>query len=69
MEDLTMGLWDLAKAAGSSVLNQMQAQQDEIKRYKNRLEGFDDETLKRKAQSGDKNQRYAAMMILKERGY
>ena len=38
-------------------------------RYKDRLEGLDDETLKRKAQSGDKNQRYAAMMILKERGY
>lgn len=64
-----MGLWDLAKAAGASVLNQMQAQQEEIRRYKERWEGLDDKTLKRKAQSGDKNQRYAAMMILKERGY
>lgn len=64
-----MGLWDLAKGFGGEVLGQMQKKQEDIMRYKSRLEGLDDETLKRKVKSGDSNQRYAALMILKERGY
>lgn len=64
-----MGLFDLAKDFGGMVLGQMQQKQEDIMRYKNRMEGLDDETLKRKAKSGDSNQRYAALMLLKERGY
>lgn len=64
-----MGLWDLAKGAGKGMLNQMQKQQEEILRYKERMEYADDETVKRAFRCGKGTEKYAAGLVLKERGY
>lgn len=63
-----MSFWDVLKAIGGALLNQVEKKEASIERYKDKYSDLDQEELVKKYKSSSGDAKLAAGVLLKERG-